>query len=181
MGGGVPSKHQVHCIEEFIAQKGKPADAADVTALDDARAEIQKLRALTQELDIRDFDDYLRSKKYKNASGGLENSDSRSRPVVEVAIVAARSEVTEGACHEHTPTQTQTQSAKSQIAKAIPAADALMSSQSIVEVNRIAQSVKVKLDHRFISLDEAFRKLDVKNSGFISKQEFLDVRLTNQI
>ena len=62
------------------------------------------------------------------------------------------------------------------ISGTIPAIDALRSSTSIDEVGQIARSVRVKLDDRFISLQEAFEKLDVKHSGYISKKEFLDVR-----
>ena len=43
MGGGLASK-QADAIAEFVAQKGKPMDASDVTSFDVALLEIQKLR-----------------------------------------------------------------------------------------------------------------------------------------
>lgn len=43
MGGGVSSKH-AEAIAEFVTQKGKPGDASDVSTLEAAHTEIQKLR-----------------------------------------------------------------------------------------------------------------------------------------
>jgi hypothetical protein len=114
-------------------------------------------RALTQDLDIHDFDEYIRS-KYNNESRGAEAPQPQPQ-TANVAISVEDSIITPAG-----PS-----------VKTMLATDALMSTHSISEVSHIAQAVKVKLDHRFVSLHEAFQKLDVKNTGSISKQEFLDV------
>lgn len=113
-----------------------------------------KHRSLTQELDIHDFDDYLRTKKHSQSISKSQSHpfDVKSSPELNSpkgAIVSSE---------DHIP-------------QTIPATDAL---QKKNDINQIAQAVKVKLDHRLVSLDEAFRKLDVQHTGFISRQEFLD-------
>lgn len=114
-------------------------------------------RGLTQHLDIHDFDDYVRSKHRS-----LDKSTDLSQRQPSDKYLSEKKDSHDGI---NSP------KAQSTSNRIISATDAL---HNCADVNHIAQAVKVKLDHRFVSLDEAFKKLDVKQTGYVSKQEFLD-------
>lgn len=134
------------------------------------KLKLKSIRALTQDLDIHDFDEYLRN-KYSN---NLQNSQSKLKASDQHIHIAPEPSVA-GPYPASTTNNTAPVSATPVSIKARSATDALLATHDISEVNHIAQAVKVKLDHRFVSLHEAFQKLDVKNTGSISRQEFLDV------
>lgn len=120
-----------------------------------------RFRALTQLLDIHDFDAYVRSKQQRQQElsdpGGQPAAQSPSGPHVITHI------------EETTP-------AAASNTRSIPATDAL---EKVKDVSQIAHAVRVKLDNRMVSLHEAFQKLDLKHCGYITKQEFLDVIYLN--